>query len=440
MSHKVTFFQYVIPSILSFALAGVYAIVDGFFVGNAIGDAGLSAINIAYPLVALLQAVGTGIGMGGAVKYAVNQAESKQQEAKHYIACSLWLMLISSVFLTVSIYTGSRAILSALGASGELLTLSDTYIQTMALGTVMQVFSTGLVPLMRNYGGSFCAMLAMIAGFIVNIFFDYAFIWKLDLGMYGAALATLIGQGVTMLFSLLYCIYKRKMFFILPRKSLLSTAFQIGKIGLAPFGLTLVPNISLVIINKFSTFYDGEQAIATYACISYIIWIVYLILQGVGDGSQPLMSMFFGMKNTKALQEIKRLAYSFAMLLAVCGAILLFILRGEIGILFGTSAVVNAGIIKIMPIFLISIPFVAVTRIATAAFYATEKSTLSYILTFLEPVAMLILMLVLPPLFGRQIMIWWSTVLARIIMAVLALVLTALSTAADAKSNFVALH
>lgn len=423
MSHKITFFQYVIPSILSFALAGVYAIVDGYFVGNSIGDAGLSAINIAYPLVALLQAVGTGIGMGGAVKYAISQAEGKHQEAKHYIACSLWLMLISSVFLTVSIYTGSNAILSALGASGELLTLGDIYIKTIALGTVLQLFSTGLVPLMRNYGGSFWAMLAMIGGFIVNIIFDYIFIWKLNMSMYGAALATLIGEGVTMLFALLFCMYKRKMYFALPWKSLPQTAFQIGKIGLAPFGLTLVPDISLVVINKFSTFYGGEQAIATYACISYIICIVYLVLQGVGDGSQPLMSMFYGMKDMKALQEIKRLAYSFALLLAVCGAILLFILRGEIGLLFGTSAAVNAGIVDIMPIFLISVPFVAVTRIATAAFYATEKSALSYILTFMEPVVMLVLMLILPPLFGGQLMIWWSTVLARIIMAVLAVAL-----------------
>lgn len=424
MSHKVTFFQYVIPSILSSALAGVYAIVDGFFVGNSIGDDGLSAINIAYPLVALLQAIGTGIGMGGAVKYSISMAEGRQQEAKNYSACSLWLLLFSSVLLTVCIYAGSTALLNALGASGKLLKLSDIYIKTIALGTILQVFSTGLVPLMRNYGGSFLAMLAMICGFIVNIILDYYFIWIMNQGMLGAAVATIIGQGVTMLLALIYCVYKGKLFFTLPLPKVPTTALQICKIGLAPFGLTLIPNISLVIINKFSTFYGGEQAIATYACISYIIWIVYLVLQGVGDGSQPLMSMFYGMNNDKALQEIKVLAYSFAMLLAVLGAILLFCLRDYIGLLFGTSPEVNAGIIDIMPIFLISVPFVAITRIATAAFYATEKSFLSYVLTFVEPLFMLLLMLVLPPLFGGQLMIWWSTVLARIMMAALSVILT----------------
>lgn len=72
-----TFFKYVFPSILSFALSGVYAIVDGFFVGNSLGDVGLSAVNIAYPIVAFIQAVGTGLGMGGAIYYSIYMAEKK---------------------------------------------------------------------------------------------------------------------------------------------------------------------------------------------------------------------------------------------------------------------------------------------------------------------------------------------------------------------------
>ena len=77
-----TFLKYVIPSVLSFALSGIYTIVDGFFVGNSIGDLGLSAVNIAYPIVAVIQALGTGIGMGGAIYYSINKAEKKEAEAK----------------------------------------------------------------------------------------------------------------------------------------------------------------------------------------------------------------------------------------------------------------------------------------------------------------------------------------------------------------------
>lgn len=80
------FFQYVIPSVLSFALSGVYAIVDGFFVGNSMGDIGVSAINIAYPLVAVIQSLGTGIGMGGAIYYSISRAEKKEARAKAFTA------------------------------------------------------------------------------------------------------------------------------------------------------------------------------------------------------------------------------------------------------------------------------------------------------------------------------------------------------------------
>lgn len=170
-------------------------------------------------------------------------------------------------------------------------------------------------------------------------------------------------------------------------------------------------------------YYGGESAVATYACIAYIICILYLVLQGVGDGSQPLMSQYYGENNIDKLQNVKKSAYSFAIFLSVIGSIVIFMLRWHIGALFGSSSEVNAAIADIMPIFLISVPFVAITRIATAGFYATEKNVSAYILTFTEPILMLVLILILPPLFGGQTMIWWSTVFARIISAILAIVL-----------------
>ena len=172
-------------------------------------------------------------------------------------------------------------------------------------------------------------------------------------------------------------------------------ALQIIKIGLAPFGLTLAPEISLVVINRFSASYGGQQAIATYACISYVICIIYLLLQGVGDGSQPLMSQFYGAGQGKNLKETKKLAYKSSMAIAVIGGILMYLLRGQIGVLFGSSPAVNAEIIMVMPIFLLSLPADAVTRVTSAAFYATEKSVWSYLLILSEPVFTLVLVLIL---------------------------------------------
>ncbi len=427
MNNRGTFFKYVIPSIIAFALSGVYAIVDGYFVGNTIGDAGLSAINIAYPIVALIQAVGTGIGMGGAVYYSINIAEGNHQKARQFIAASWWLLIAASIIFTLLTYLSAHTILGLLGAEGQVLVYATQYIRIIALGAALQIIGTGLIPFIRNFGSSSFAMIAMLGGFVTNILLDYLLVWVYGQGMAGAALATIIGQGVTFLIALLYSVLKKKLFICINAGEFNSLCKSIFKVGLAPFGLALTPNISLVIINRFSASYGGEKAIATYACISYIICIIYLILQGVGDGCQPLMSKYYGERKTNELAEVKRMAYTFAVILAFIGCVIMYLGRWHIGTLFGSSDTVNSETAKIIPIFLVSVPFVAITRISTAGFYATEKAALSYILTFIEPVLMLVLMLILPPLFGGQIMIWWSTVFARIISAILALLLTKLN-------------
>lgn len=423
MSEMKTFLKYVIPSVLSFALSGVYAIVDGFFVGHSIGDAGLSAINIAYPVSAFLQAAGTGIGMGGAVYYSISRAEKKEKRSKEFLSATLWLLILMSVLLTVFAFLLNRPILQLLGAEGSLLSLGMEYNAVIALGAGLQILSTGLVPFIRNHGGPLYAMISMVAGFITNIILDYLFVWVQGRGMTGAALATILGQGVTLLFSLVYFLSEKLFSLRISLRRVLSLTAPVIKVGLSPFGLTMTPNISLIIINWFCVIYGGDQAVAVYACIAYIICIVYLIFQGVGDGSQPVISRYYGEDQTGRLRSIRRLAYGFAILLALISCVILFAARDLIGVLFGSSPEVNLAIARIMPVFLVSVPFVAVTRVTTASFYATEESVLSYILTYIEPVLMLVLMLILPPLFGGQIMVWWSTVIARIIAAALALIL-----------------
>ena len=423
MSDTKKFFQFVLPSVLSFALSGVYSIVDGYFVGNSIGDLGLSAVTIAYPIVAVIQAIGTGLGMGGAIYYSINRAEKNEAKAREFTAGAIWLMILSSVVLTLGIFFGRNGLLRLLGASGELLAYADEYILYIAIGTVLQIIGTGLVPFIRNHGGSFYAMVALIAGFLTNIFLDWLFVWVFSWGMMGAAVATVIGQGVTMVIALVYLIGKKQFTLSLPRKQAATVFGSIIKIGIAPFGLTMSPNISLIIINRFSVAYGGEPAIAAYAVIAYIISIIYMVFQGVGDGSQPLLSQCYGEKDFERMRRLRRLAYGTAMGFALIGCAIMFGMRTILGPLFGTSDSVSLDIAAIIPIFLVSVPFVAICRVTTASFYATERSGYSYLLTFIEPVLMLVLMLILPPLFGGQVMIWWSTVFARVLSAVLALIL-----------------
>ena len=100
MNRNKEFFKYVIPTIISFTLTGIYSIVDGFFVGNSIGDVGLSSINIAYPISALIQSFGIGIGMGGSVRYSIEKAEKNNDRAKSFIGGTIQLLTIASLLCT----------------------------------------------------------------------------------------------------------------------------------------------------------------------------------------------------------------------------------------------------------------------------------------------------------------------------------------------------
>ncbi|MGN1147197.1 MAG: MATE family efflux transporter [Lachnospiraceae bacterium] len=419
MKNYKTFFSYVIPSVLAFALSGIYAIVDGFFVGQSIGDMGLSAINFAYPVTALLQSLGTGIGMGGAIQYTIRHAQGKPAEEKQYFGGTLLLLLASSILATGCLFFLITPILKLLGAEGQTLLLGEKYLFVVVLSAVFQIFGTGLVPFIRNMGSSSYAMYSMVAGFFANIILDYLFVWRFEWGITGAAIATSAGQAITMLAAILFFIRKKAPVCLPDKKYAKQIYTSILRVSVSPMGLTFSPNFSLILMNRFLMVYGGEGAVACYACISYIIFIAYLLLQGVGDGSQPLVSKYYGENARKEMKHTCSLAYWTSGMLAAVSMVILFLLRNHVGRLFGASVAVSADVGQYLPLFLGSLLFLSYTRVTTSCFYATEKSGLSYILVYAEPVLLLILLSILPLFLGIT-GVWIAVPIVQIAVAVLA--------------------
>lgn len=418
------FYSYVLPSLFAFALSGMYAIVDGIFVGRNIGDIGLSAINIAYPVTALLLALGTGIGMGGAVRYSIYSAAGKESAARDYLATAFNLLLLCSVVCTLLVWVFLEPILAVLGSTGSITPHAYDYLIVIAMGAVFQVFGVGFLPILRNFGYATMAMNAMVLGFLINILLDYLFISLFKWGTLGAALATTLGQASAFLLAIIYLALKRKLYLGFNLVKQIPMVKPIILIGLAPFGLTISPSLILMIINRACVQYGGATAVATYACIAYVICVVYLIMQAVGEGAQPLLSHFFGRNKLKALRYTRYLAYKNALLYSAVGMIVLYPLRSYFGPFFGASDDVGLEVVAVLPIFLLGLPCIAITRVTTDSFYATESNGLSYILTYAEPVLLLVLLQILPSVMGMGLMgVWWSVLISQMIAAAVALVL-----------------
>ncbi len=408
------FFSYVIPSVLAFALSGVYTIVDGFFIGQSLGDMGLAAITIGYPISALIGAVGSGIGLSGAIRYTILNAQADKEKGQKCFSGTALLMVCVSVLLTALLYGLAEPLLYLLGARGEVLALSAEYARVIALGTIFQLSATGFVPFIRNMGGSSYAMIAMILGFVTNIVLDYTLVWVVNWGMMGAALATIIGQAVTMVLSVVFFLVKKCRFHLPAPRELFVLWGGILKVALSPFGLTFSPTITMLLMNRFLLLYGNEQSVAVYGCIGYIVSIIYLLLQGVGDGSQPLVSRYYGEGDKTAVARTRNLAYETAAVITVACMIGVFLARRQIGVLFGASAAANADVARYLPYFLATLLFLAFVRITTSYFYATEETVLSYILVYAEPVCTFLLLLILPVFAGLS-GVWLAVPLAQIV-------------------------
>lgn len=418
------FLRFVLPSMTAFAFTGLYSIVDGFFVGNNVGDDGLAAINVAYPLVALINAVGTGIGMGGSVMLSMARGRGDSRAEKRYLGNTLIYLLAASVVITAVMIVAYAPLIDVFGAEGIVNEYADTYIFVLACFATVQIFSTGCVPLLRNFGASFGAMGAMAAGFASNIFLDWLFVQYLGKGIFGAAVATGIGQVVTVVPCAVYLIYKIRRL----GKGVFGFSFReiadITKVGGSPFGVLLCPQLITIILNKFLFVYGNSAYVAAYSVIMYVYCVVLLLLQGAGDGAQPLISVVQGEGDKSSALKLRNYAYATALVVAaVCFAVL-YLCRNLVPEVFGSGDFAAYESARILPFFAGSALFTAVSKITAAYFYSMNRNAFAYVIVYGELAAVIVLVLTLPQSLGID-GVWLALPLAQVIIAFIALAMLA---------------
>lgn len=421
-AQKQQFWHNVLPSMAAFAFSGLYTIVDGFFVGQNIGDFGLAAVNIAYPITAFIQAIGTGIGMAGAIWIAISAGENNEEKKNRYLGNTVSLLLLFSLFVTVLLTLTYYPLLQLLGAQGVVLEHAASYLKIIIWGTVFQLCSVGLLPLIRNYNGAFVAMLAMVAGFVSNIFLDWYFTSVLQQGTAGAALATVMGQAVALVPCILFILRKREIFGKARLKPRLECVKKIGATALSPFGAVLSPVLTIIILNKAALAYGGNSEVACYAVISYVTAIVYLLLQGIGDGVQPLIGKSCGAGDIKTLGQLRKMAFQLSLFTALCCFALLMFSRTIVPYIFGASQTVSVRYQELIFCFLLGIPFIAISKVAVSYFYATGQNRTAYLLIYSEPLVLALAAGFVFPMFFGANGVWLAVPFTQFLLAAASMV------------------
>lgn len=418
------FMHYVIPSMIAMLFSGFYSIVDGLFVGNSIGNVGLAAINLVYPIQVVLNATATGVGIGGSVLVSIYRGEGKERDMEHSAMQTIILLLIFGAILPVFFLGTKGIILNFLGAEGAIYKGADDYITTILIGGMLPVLGNGLNPIVRNQGKPIVATQNMVAGLVTNIVLDYVFIYKMNLGMFGAALATITAQGVVATMNVIYVVklnHKNfKLDYILPN---IAKIKRIMKIAISPFGQTIVPSIIIILTNWKCIEYGGDGAVAIYSVISYVLACAQLLIQGIGDGVQPLFSYYFGANKERELHYVYNKAFFLCSIFSVFLMVMTMVFSVQLAKYFNISPELMNETALALKTTAFAYAFFGVTRVTSAYFYATNHTKFSNLLIYIEPIVIAPAMLwIFTELFGLS-GVWMAYPAIQVILSSISLVL-----------------
>lgn len=433
------FFRYVIPSMISMLTAGVYTLVDGFFVGWGAGNDGLAAINVAFPLSLLIVACGEMIGTGGAINIALARGRGARRTADLFLGNSLALLVPAAVLLA-GLIPFLNPILSAVGAAPALLPAAREYAVITLGGGIFMMAAVCLVAAMRNDGAPKPAMAIMVAGLAANIVLDWLFVLVLHGGVAGSAWATVLSQAICFALAAGYFAAGRSHFRFSRRCFRLKRRIvrRIIPAGLPSFGVQISVAAVILLHNRQALLYGGVAAVAAYAIISYVEAMILMLQQGIGLGIQPVVSFLHGAGDTERREKIARYGVISAVLIGAGGLLLSAGGYRLIPALFNASgdvvAVARRGLIISAAVY----PFLGLQKVSEAYFQAMDRPGMASLLVYLDCFLVLPLSLLLLPLWRGADGIWAAMPVSKLLMFGVVLLLWRRSAqeAAEEKPGF----
>lgn len=313
-------FLLALPSIVGQLVSLVYSIVDRIYIGHIeeIGGDALTGVGVATPLLISISAFAILIGMGASPKASIKLGEGREDEAEEILGNSFVLLLILSFFLSIFFYIYNERLLLAFGASSVTLEYGLDYMSIYSLGIPFVLISLGLNPFISGQGFSKESMFTLVLGAVLNLILDPIFIYGLDLGVKGAALATLISQGVSALWVVYFLSYgksnlkiKRKYFKL--KKDLV---ISILALGMSPFVMQFTESFIAIAFNKSLQSYGGDVAVGAMTILTTAMQFTFLPLAGIAYGAQPIISYNYGARKKERVRDafkyliIASIAYS----------------------------------------------------------------------------------------------------------------------------------
>ena len=378
------FVKYVSLNILGMIGLSCYILADTFFVARGTGSEGLAALNIAIPIYNFINGIGLMIGMGSATKYAILKTQNRNHEANIIFSNALiYIVIFAALFIiTAAFFTGKIAYM--LGARNNVHTMTDIYLKVVLFFSPMFMLNNLLLGFIRNDNHPKLAMFGMIMGSLFNIVFDYVFIFPLNMGIFGAALATGFSPIVSMLVLSVLFIKKENTFCIVKPSINFKKFFETVSLGISFLITEVSSGFVMIAFNIVILNIAGNIGVAAYGIIANIALVIIAIFTGTGQGIQPIISSNFG--NIKNINKIYKYALILSSFIAIIVYIITTVFANEITSAFNKDNDMELQKISVKGLYLYFTAFIFVgyNIITCVYFSAMDKAKPSFIISMLR--------------------------------------------------------
>ncbi|MDO4556564.1 MAG: MATE family efflux transporter [Lachnospiraceae bacterium] len=403
------FIRMVIPSVISQLIVLVYNMVDRIFIGHIpeIGSIALTGIGICMPVTLIVSAFGQLMGVGGAPKASMALGRNDKEEAEKILGVCTFGLVAVSILLTVIGLWFSKEILLFFGASSNTLPYAMEYLKVYMVGTVFVELTIGLTAFITAQGFTTVTMIAVLLGAGLNIILDPICIFTLNLGVKGAAIASVLSQIVSVIIAVAFLTRKNQS--VKLRLQHIRFDFKClcscMALGLSPCMMVITESFVSIAFNRSLLQYGGDLAVGSMAIFSTVMQIVTLPLQGFSQGAQPITSYNYGAGNWKRVSENFKLLFGTSVIYAcLLWGIILFLPKIFISLFTNDTGLIDYSV-KMIRVYFAILGITGVQYACQNTFLALGNARVSVFLAILRKVILLLpLIFILPHIMPNQVM------------------------------------
>lgn len=396
--------KFFLPAFTGVVINSLYNVVDRIFVGQGVGSLALTGLSVVFPIMIIMMAFGMLIGMGAGVRISIFLGKRDVVQAEKVLGNALTLMIITSIILTIAGFIVKEPLLRLFGASNETIGYANEYLNIILLGTMFHMVGFSLNNMIRSEGNARIAMFSMLISAGTNIILDPIFIFVFEMGVKGAAIATIISHFILCIWvirhfrSRISVIKLRSANFALNPTVILS----IITIGFSPFAMQFAASFVHGIFNIQLIKYGGDLAVGAMGIINSVALMVVMSIIAINMAAQPIFGFNYGAGNFVRVKQTLFTCLKAAVLVSFVGFVFMELFPSLIIKIFNTKDLELLAIGKQgLRIVMLGLPVVGFQIIAGNFFQSTGKAALSAFISLLRQVIVLIpLLLLLPPIWG----------------------------------------